>query len=686
MDDISQSDVDSVDLKTKGHKELADELTRIATRQLSLSNKFKEPLVTKWKTYQDLKAGNVKKKLRVQFNVALPVFQGMLDTLAADFDEPIELKYKQKHPADYFKMQRIQAAWDLEKTKYTKEARWDFKARVDKSLNILHGRSILKEYAFSDPKYTNVLDNTDPLYFHCQPQGGGLLENHLFAGEEAILRSESALKSSSVYDKAQVKELIAAASSEEYLSEATEWDRQKLQRFQVLGLDPSNNNYVGEKTFNLVEWVLTHKGKRWYLLFDPWTSIWVRCEKLRDIYSKDLFPWVSWATHEDNMVFWTPSYADVIYPVADSIVTLFNQELTNREKRNMGARAYDKDMWPDVAKLDEAQYRADALVPFDSKNGSRKVSDGLYRFDTPELQGTIELLGWTMQNLQKETGISDISQGVAMNAAKKVNVAYMEQAGVAKRLGYKSQSYTEAWGEIGVRYVQGLKDHMSKDMYIEILGDMGIEPDVLSREDLDLKGEMGVEVISSTSQKAETQKKKQARIEAIKLLAQDQNVNSEWKTAAILSDIGDYPESEIKMALDTKNYAAKESVAKAHICIQELLAGGEPEMNYAADAVFLKVIFDYSMDHRNKLGKERFKKFALYIAKHTKLAQDNAQRSGAQRGQQGKRAMMQQAIAGGKPVQGSQMPPQPQGQAQPGQQPAPSPMGQPQPEMAQVQA
>lgn len=309
------------------------------------------------------------------------------------------------------------------------------------------------------------------------------------------------------------------------------------------------------------------------------------------------------------------------------------------------------------------------------------MSDGLYRFDTAELQGTIELLDWTGKNLQKDTGISDISQGVAMNAAKKVNVAYMEQAGTAKRLGYKSQSYTEAWGEIGVRYVQGLKDHMSQDMYIEVLGDTGIEPDVLSRDDLDLKGEMGVEVISSTSQKAESQKKKAARIDAIKLIAQDQNVNSEWKTAAILSDIGEYSEADIKLALDTKNYAARESVAKAHICIQELLAGQTPEVNYAADAVFLKIIFDYSMEHRNKLGKDKFKTFVLYIARHTQLAQQNAQRSGAQRGQQANRAMMQQAAASGKPVSmgGADSPP---AQA-PQQQNAPVPAA-PQPEMAQV--
>jgi len=48
---------------------------------------------------------------------------------------------------------------------------------------------------------------------------------------------------------------------------------------------------------------------------------------------------------------------------------MFNQELTNREKRNFGARAYDKDMFKDVRKLDESMHRPDALVPADTKGG-----------------------------------------------------------------------------------------------------------------------------------------------------------------------------------------------------------------------------------------------------------------------------------------------------------------------------
>ena len=649
---------------SESKKELADKLTQIACMQLQVSNNYKKPLLEKWKMYEDLKAGNIKKKLRIQSSVALPVFTGMLDTLAADFDEPVEIEFKKKHPSDYFRVQKIQAAFDQEKKSLEVTARWDYKSRVDKSINIMYGRSILKEYAESDPKYRNVLTNVHPTYFHCQPHGGGQLENHLFAGEEGVMRTEDELErgvESGVYDNAQFDELKTKASKEDYIQEVTDYNREKMARFQAAGLNPDNNAYVGEKTYNLCEWVLTHKGTRYYLLFDPWTITWIRCEKLKDVFSKNLFPWTSWASFEDDKVFWSQSYADIIYPVADSIVTLFNQELTNREKRNMGARAYDKDMFPDVAKLDEAQYRADALVPVDTKGGTRQIAAGLYRFDTPELQGTLELLDWTGKNLQQQTGITDISQGTAMNAAKKVNVAYMEQASVAKRLGYKSQSYTECWGEVGVRFVQGLKDHMSQKMYIEILGDTGIEPDVITRDDVDLKGDIGVEVVSSTARRASAEKDRQAHSEAIKLLIQDPNLNSEWRAAATLRYVGKFREDEIKLALDTKNYASKESVAKAHIVIEELLADKEPLINYAADATFLKIILDYSMDHRNKLGIEKFKRFTMYISKNADLAMKNGESRGTQRGMQNARTQMAQN--GPQPMgKGQQMQPAPQPQ------------------------
>jgi hypothetical protein len=116
--------------------------------------------------------------------------------------------------------------------------------------------------------------------------------------------------------------------------------------------------------------------------------------------SAELDPWVSYATHEDNKNFLSKSYGDDLYGVADSTHILFNQELTNREKRNFNARGYDVEMFTDVAKLDQAQTRPDALVPVKVPAGKR-IEDGIFTFETAELQGTINLLDWMQQPAQE---------------------------------------------------------------------------------------------------------------------------------------------------------------------------------------------------------------------------------------------------------------------------------------------
>lgn len=675
MDDDSKKDVgetgvvgmETPDLSMKNKEDFNDALTKIAVQQMNASSKFKQPLLEKWKRFENLYAGKIEKKLRIPFQVALPVFPGMIDTLCASFDEPIELEFYPTHPSQYFKAQHIQGAWNTEKDSDDKDARWDYKSRVDKKLALMHGRGILKKWATSDPKYKSFLDNADPLYFHCQPTGGGILENHLFAGQEDIYRTEFELMmgaKTGLYDKGQVKLLASRSKDNKYQEQTSDQLQLKLQRFSALRLNARDNNYVGIGVFNLCEWVTTYRGKRWYILFEPLTATWLRIEPLKDLDSADLMPWDSWATHEDNKVFWSKSYADDIYPVADAVVTLFNQELTNREKRNLGARAYDKDMFPDVAKLDAAQYRADALVPADTKGGTRKISEGIYRFDTAELQGTINLLDWVRKTTGADTGITDVAQGAAMDATKKVGVSYIEQAQVAKRIGYKSQSYSECWGRIGgVRYISGLKDNMSGKMAIQTLGDRGLEWDEMTRDDLEYDGRMGVRVISSTARKEETSKKKQGRVEATKMIVENKMpVNPQTLTASILRDVGEYDDDEIKLWLDTNNYASKDSVARAHIAIEKIIAGKKPDFNFRADTTFLTIIRDYAMDHRKKLG-SKFNEMMDYFLAHAKQAHENVVRAAKQRGRQNARNAQVADDGSG----GQAQPEQPQQQPQPSQ-------------------
>jgi hypothetical protein len=79
--------------KTMDRKTLAAEAVTIATRQLMASTDFKKPRMAKLTKYWELYDGKVPKKLRQLFNVPIPVFPGMIDTLNAQYDTPNHPSY-----------------------------------------------------------------------------------------------------------------------------------------------------------------------------------------------------------------------------------------------------------------------------------------------------------------------------------------------------------------------------------------------------------------------------------------------------------------------------------------------------------------------------------------------------------------------------------------------------------------
>jgi hypothetical protein len=605
------------------------ELTQVCRRQLYNSTKFKEPRMKRIKLYEDLYMGNIPKKLRVQFNVAMPIMAGMIDTLAADFDEPITLKFTENDASDYFKVKKIKAAFEIEKHSTRPGAKWDLKTRWDKRNALFSGRGIASFYAESDPEYTSHFNIINFRDFHFQPMGGGHLESHFFCGEEGFLKSETALKQGAkdgIYDKTQVELITAKIGNADFLRQSNATENDKYARFKALGMDAESNNYIGEHIFNLVQWCVTYKGDRWYVLFEPFTGEWVRIEKLTDVYSSGYYPYVTWATHEDDKLFMTKSYADDIYPIADSVVTLFNQELTNREKRNMGARGYDISMVTDVGALDRSAYIPDALVPIDTQNGVKRIADAVYQFQTPELQGTINLLDYVEKAAGRQIGTD---AGFSQPPSGKASVSFANQQHLAKRLSYRSQSYTEAYSELGIRYIQGLKDHLSQPMAIKILGENGWEWDEIKKIDLNTKRDIDITVTSSTAQQGESKIKKDARIQANNIIIANplllQKVNPKVVIENIYRDVGEYEDHQISELLDTDNFGSREVTAHVSKAIQELLLGKTPDLYYGADTVFMQKILDYATNHRNTL-KEKFDIFSKYVQDHATIAAENMAR------------------------------------------------------------
>lgn len=609
----------------------AKEAVNIATRQLMASTEFKKPRIARLNKFWELYDGKVSKKLRQLFNVPIPVFAGMIDTLNAQYDTPIQLKFQEGDASDYFKVQKINGAFQMEVMNTAQNSKWDSKLRLIRKHAIMNGIAIPKYTAQSDPEYKSILDVVNIKNFHFQPRGGLYLENHLFAGEEDIEKTKSELiagAKAGIYEMEQVKELLRISSDRDYLPENSQDFGERLSRFKPLGLDPDNHSYVGETVFKLAQWILEIDGARWYLCFHPWSKTYLRFDKWENICSSGLYPWTPYTTHEDDENLLSKSYADDLYPAADAIVAMFNQELTNREKRNFGARAYDKDMFTDVRKLDEAMYRPDALVPADTKGGTRRISEGVYEFKVGELGGTVNLIDWITGTLGRNTGANDLSMGSVQEVSKKASVTFAEQKSVSKRIGWASQPFQEMMSGLGKRYIYGLNDHMPSKMAIRLLGEHGWDWEQITRLDLNTTKDVDVLIISTDKQMQENDMKAQKRREVLQAIGADPllapTVNPQWRTENLLK-IGEWGDEEIALALDTKTFSDRKSLAHAAESIQLILQGQKPPLWYGADIAFMQKIVDFASDNRATL-KNKYDILLAYADAHVQIAQGNLQK------------------------------------------------------------
>lgn len=624
---------------------LAQKAIRIATNQLCASTEYKKPRLARIEKYWELYNGKVPKKLRQLFNVPIPVFPGMIDTLNAQYDEPIKLEFKEGDASDYFKVEKLNGAFQMEVMDTAQNSKWNSKLRMARRDAIMTGRAILKYTVTSDPEYKSLLGVVNLKHFHFQPRGGKDLENHLFAGEEDIEKTKSELNAgvrSGIYNREQVKKLIANSADRDYLPQSSNILEDKLSRFRPLGLDPDNHSYVGEPVYKLAQWILNIDGERWLLVFDPWTQTWVRFEKWKEIDSSGLYPWFSYATHEDDENFLSKSYADDLYPSSDAIVAMFNQELTNREKRNFGARAYDKDMFKDVRKLDEAMHRPDALVPADTMQGTKRINEGLFEFKTGELQGTVNLIDWITSTTGRSTGANELSQGSVKEVSKKASVTFAEQKAVSKRIGWASQPFQEMLAQLGKAFIYGLKDHMPSKFAIRILGEQGVDWGEITRLDLNTHKDVDILIVSTDKQMLDNEMKSKKRTEALTLLAESQNINTKKRDEEILRN-AEYTDQEIAEFLDTKTYSDKKSLKRASVAIQDIIRGKKPDLWYGANTAFMQKIVDYASDNRVTL-KEKYDVLIDYAMEHKEIVQSNLERKANEQTQEMNERFMQEGL------------------------------------------
>lgn len=607
-------------------KDKADRLTKKAMQGLFLSAQFKAPWLKNIAKYEDAYNGKWKPKFRQMFSVPFPVFSGMVDTLIADFHNPISLRFMSSNPALAERMDIVGDLWKQSSASMDPDAKWMMQVRLDLKNAIMCGRGIEETFAESDPRFKYHFKAVSYRNFHCEPKGGPILDTHAFQIEEGVYKTDKELKDNAggIYDLAQVNELVRRMGDEEYRPEPiTSKDSPDFwQRFKSVGEDPQGFNFTGQAFASMVKAVVMDEGKRYYLLFDPYTQIWVRCDELKNVTESGRIPWTSWSTHEDDMLFWNKCFGNDIYPIHDSVGTLANQDLTFRQKKIMQSRAYDSEMFPDVSLLDETGYREGVLVPVDTIGGTRRISEGIYEFNTNsgDLSGTIDMVNWLEDQLGKHIGAAELNPSAGQKGkAAQVQYSILQQA--EKRLAVKSDPRKEVFQDIGLRFVDGASEHMSRDEATKLLGSKGYGWSKIKPTEI-----ITVKVIDLTEQDKENVLGKDQRIKAAEMVIGNpsliQQNNPKMLNEMIWKDVGGVDQEMLDQLTNLDSFGKDDVMGAADAAIQTMLKGKPAEPYYFANKAFLQKIQDFAKKHQVSLA-EKVNLFTQYIQQEAPIAQSN---------------------------------------------------------------
>lgn len=608
--------------------ELADQIARTAKVQLRTSRTYKLQRMKDIGESEDLYFGKAKKQIRNPFNDCFPFMSGFVDGLMAKLDDVPEVEFVHQDEADYNSARKYQALFNQQVQSMAPNAMWAKKDRWCRKMAIFSGVGTYCIYGESyNGNFKLHFEVKDYYDFHCEPDGGGDLEQHLFCGEEGVFKTKEELLdgvTEGYYDNTQVMKILTTGQSSDYKQTQSDTE-DKHNRHKNLGLDPVTNNYVGQDIYKFCQWYLKFQGVRWYCLFEESTGTWIRVKPLRELFpiyqatGDALWPYVSWHTHEEARLFWSKAPADDARPIGLSINRLLNQELYNREKKNNGQRAYDPEMYTDLEAL--ADNRPDGLVPFNSQGGNRRANDGIYMFEVGELGGTVDLVQFMDGYTSQKTGTTT-SQQNNKPADQKVGIFFGEMKQIEERVSLYNKSLKEAWGQIGYRFIQAVDDHVTVPIAVQILGSDGLEWGEFTPEDKARNRDFNIKIKGGNDELQESLVKNGRKVEALKLTG---TTNPRWKDTEVLKNAG-YTDDELKNAFSNISPASMELISEAAKVVDDIARGKKVKINHSANIAFCQKLIDEAQEINDlKVQNDIYD----YVIMHGKIVAQNEARNAA---------------------------------------------------------
>jgi hypothetical protein len=596
-----------------------DAITAIAVKMTKNAVDYKQPRMNQIKVIEEMLAYKQQPALKGRINVPFDgvIMNGFIDTLCSQVNKFPRVTFEDTKGSNLLGAKKTQAFFD-EDTGHNR-GQWKRKDRWSKRLCAVSNIGIFEIHAESDPKYKSILNNIDHYDFIFDPTGGSNIEDHLFVGRTNIFKTKEDLKNP-LYDQDQVAKLIANTESSDFKKNEDLYQN-KVTRFNSYGLTIETANYVGQNLYNLTELELSIGGVRYYVLFDYKTGTWVRFDLLKNVFESNLYSYTAWNGVENPFNILGPGLADMIAVVAESIRVNLNEILNNNRKRNWDMKAVDSQMFPDVSALD---WRQDGVVHATLQMG-QSIQNGIYRFETPEITGALNLNNYLNSFVGMNSGITDQTKGESSQST--LGIANLDNMNLSKKMQLIGDSYSECMAALVYRWDWNQYEHLEDEYAVKVLGKNGLELTNFGKKDSEPEYDIKVVVDDEdVAQRKIDLEKKSATVD--KIFANPALLNEVKNKKMLVSqmlEIGGWTDDQVRMLMNSDG-ADADSVSRANKGIEDILLGQEPEDIPDATPTTLDIIHSYIVRNKLKLKPEVKEALETFFDKTAEYAAMNAAR------------------------------------------------------------
>ena len=595
-------------------KDKRDAISRQAVQELNFARQKKRNKYANWRINEEMYYGKKLNSDDTRANVELGRAQEFVHTLLSKIDTPLTFKFQHRKLSQLKRVARLNSLKEYD----SQRDFWDLKDLVGKKQAIIYGRAV---FAYHATDYEPHLENVDVYDFLVDPNAGGIdIEQGKYCGRYGVKKNKYELKSGP-YIQSVVNELTSVEDEQQKIDKRT----------RELASGQSIDDLKDDEMFTFWEWFTTYKGDRYYLLMDEHGNA-VRCEPLGELFENELFPFWTYATFPDLTEFWTPSHIDYVREIFMAQATSINQMIDNAERVNKPQRVVDALAIQDLGQL---KYKKDGYI---LAQGGVDVARALKQVEVPSIQTPIEVFNVLESIQEKAMGISAAEKGMAETDGRATIYEGNRQT-AADRYGLLNKSYSYGYRRFATLYEQGVREHLTKKVAVDILGPEGIEIENISKRDIFRgKESFGVLVESSDAEISASTEKKRTILAFLTAQSQNPALNPK-KSIELQAKMSGLDENQTRELLDVSEYGDAEVISEADRDMEDILDGKMPKPNRIANTAYKQRMVNYINDNMEHMTTEQIDRAVIYIDSIDDVVLMNAQRAAVEQAQ--KEAMVQ---------------------------------------------